>query len=473
MTDAIPADRPHLKRVLGRLDLVLLFVVAITNLNVVPTVAAQGAATLWLWLAALALFFWPQRVAVIELSGRHPGEGGVYLWAKKGFGDFHGFLAGWCYWTNNVFYVPTVLFYLVGVATFIGGDSTRALADSRAFTFVLSMGLLLALFAINVRGLGVGKWVHNLGGIGTFVACLVLIGLGLHAWLVQGRSIPRSDLALTGVDWATISSFGIICFALVGLELASVMGDEIKDPRRTLPGAVAWGGAISGLLYVGATLAVLLAVRRDDIGVVQGVMQAVERMSEDAGVPWLLAPLALVLSFSIAGIASAWYAGSARIPFVAGLDNYLPPALGRLHPRFGTPFVALAVHAVSSGLVIAMSFAGAGVHEAFVTLLDLAVVLQLVPFLYVYALLLRLGRTAAPGEARFSRSTLTIAGVCGFLTTALGMAVAFVPSRQIASVWVFEAKMLAGCAIFLGLPFLLYRRGERRSLALRTANKRT
>jgi len=184
------------------------------------------------------------------------------------------------------------------------------------------------------------------------------------------------------------------------------------------------------------------------------VMQAVERMSQDAGVPWILAPLAVVLAASIAGIASAWYAGSARIPFVAGLDNYLPKALGRLHPRFGTPYVALGTHAVASGIIIAVSFAGAGVHEAFVTLLDLAVVLQLVPFLYIYSMLFRMGRASAP-PLRYSKTTLTWAGISGLVTTTLGMVVAFVPSRQIESVWIFESKMLAGCAIFLGLPFLL------------------
>jgi amino acid transporter len=452
---------PHLKRVLGRFDLVLLFVVAITNLNVVPTVAAQGAATLWLWLAALALFFLPQGIAVIELSARYPGEGGVYLWAKKGFGDFHGFMAGWCYWTNNVFYVPTVLFYLVGVTTFIGGARTRALADNTMFTLVASLVFLALLFALNTRGLGVGKWVNNLGGIGTAVACLVLIGLGLHAWLVRGATIPLHDLAISGIDWPMISSFGVICFALVGLELASVMGDEIEEPKKILPGAVAWGGVISGALYVGATLSVLLAVKRDDIGVVQGVMQAVERMSADAGVPWILGPLALVLAVSIAGIASAWYAGSARIPFVAGLDSYLPPALGRLHPRFGTPYMALLAHALCSAVIIAMAFAGAGVHEAFVTLLDLAVVLQLVPFLYVYAMLIGMGRPGAPEPLRYSKAKLTAAGYSGLLTTALGMIVAFVPSRQIESVFAFEAKMLAGCAIFLGLPVLLFMRRKR------------
>ena len=92
-----PVETVHLKRSLGRWDLVALFVVAVFNLNVVPSIAANGGVTVWLWLISLVLFFWPQGIAVIELAHRYPGEGGVYLWAKEVFGDFHGFLSGWCY----------------------------------------------------------------------------------------------------------------------------------------------------------------------------------------------------------------------------------------------------------------------------------------------------------------------------------------------------------------------------------------
>jgi amino acid transporter len=115
----------HLKRVLGKRDLVLLFVVAVFNLNVLPSIAANGGVTIWLWIISLILFFWPQGIAVIELAHRYPGEGGVYLWAKEVFGDFHGFLSGWCYWTNNMMYVPTIMLYFVGVSVFVLGRAMR------------------------------------------------------------------------------------------------------------------------------------------------------------------------------------------------------------------------------------------------------------------------------------------------------------------------------------------------------------
>ncbi len=427
-----------------------MFVVAITNLNIVPAVASGGAVMIWLWLLALVFFFWPQGVAVIELSQRYPQEGGVYLWTKKVFGDFHGFLSGWCYWTNNVFYVPTVILYLVGIAVYIAGPQAASLADDRSFTFLASLGLLWLLVAANVRGLGVGKWVNNLGGIGTAIAAVVLIGLGAYSITQRGSSLTAASFSVADADWRLISGFGTVCFALVGLELASIMGDEIEEPRRILPGAVLWGGIISGVLYVGATLAVLLALRPEEIGVVQGILQAISKMATDFGLAWSVPPLALVLSISIAGIASAWLAGSARIPFVAGLDNYLPPVLGRVHPRFGSPHIALIVTAALSSIFLAMSFTQATVQEAFVTLLALAVVLQLVPSAYMYAALLRLAFfDPQPQPFFYRKSTLVFAGAAGLATTMLGIFVAFLPPAQVESVWKYELKMFVGCGVFL------------------------
>jgi amino acid transporter len=465
-------EAPHLRRVLGQWDLVLLFVVAIVNLNVVPAIAANGGVTVWLWFLALLLFFWPQGIAVIELAHRYPGEGGVYLWAKRVFGDFHGFLSGWCYWTNNIFYVPTVLLYFVGISVFVAGPRARALADNTRFALGASMVLLILLVALNVRGMGVGKWINNLGGIGTAITAVTLIGLGLVVLFRFGTSMTAADFRITG-DIRLVGSFGVICFGLVGLELASVMGDEIQDPRRTLPGAVGWGGLLSGILYIGATLTLLLAVSKQDIGVLQGVVQAVGHMAEQVRVPWIVSPFAFVLSISIAGIASAWLAGSARIPFVAGLDSYLPEGLGKLHKKYATPYVALIVHATFSALFLGMSFVGAGVKEAFVTMLDLAVVLQLVPFLYMHAALLKLAGQTVPGEGHYSKTTLLVAGSCGLVTTILGMGVAFIPSHQIESIRLFEIKMFTGTIFFIGLAWFFFfvygRRKAARKLAAAAA----
>ncbi len=399
---------------------------------------------------------------MIELAHRYPGEGGVYLWAKEVFGDFHGFLSGWCYWTNNMLYVPTVMLYFVGVSVYVLGPSHLGLADNKLFASTTSLALLAFLTILNIVGLGVGKWMNNIGAIGTFIAAAVLIGLGVVIWSRFGSNVTAADFTIPANPRFVLNSFGVICFGLVGLELASVMGDEIKDPARTLPGAVAWGGILSGALYVGATLTLLIAVGKD-VNVLQGIVQAVSHMAGRVGFAWITVPFAVMLSLSIAGIGSAWMGGSARIPFVAGLDSYMPSWLGRVHPRYATPHAALIVQAVVSALLVIMNFFGAGVQETFQKLLSLAVVLQLVPFLYMFGALIRFSVIEKAPRGHYSRITLLLAGASGLLTTTLGIALVFFPAQQITSLWSYEIWMVGGTLFFIGLAaffFFVYGRNK-------------
>jgi amino acid transporter len=460
----IEPGAPHLKRVLGRWDLVLLFVVAVFNLNVVPSIAANGGVTVWLWVISLLLFFWPQGIAVIELSQHFPGEGGVYLWAKEIFGDFHGFLSGWCYWTNNMMYVPTVMLYFVGVSVYVLGPRHAGLAESKVFALGASLALFAVLVVLNIIGLGVGKWINNVGAVGTFFAALILIGLGAVVGLHFGTTVSAADFRIPDNPRFVMNAFGVICFGLVGLELASVMGDEIHEPQRTLPGAVALGGIISGALYIGVTLTLLIAVDRRDINVLQGIVQAVSHLAARVGVSWIIPGFALMLSLAIAGIGSAWLAGSARIPFVAGLDSYLPAWLGKVHPRYGTPYAALIVHAAVSAVLVVLNFSSSGVQETFQKLLSLAVVLQLVPFLYVFGALLKIA-TDRRAKTYYSRATLVAAGLSGMLTTTMGIVLVFFPAQQITSLWSYEVWMFGGTLFFIGLAaFFFYVYGRRKAL---------
>jgi amino acid transporter len=164
-----------------------------------------------------------------------------------------------------------------------------------------------------------------------------------------------------------------------------------------------------------------------------------------------------MLSLSIAGIGSAWMGGSARIPFVAGLDSYMPPWLGKVHPKYRTPYAALVVQAIVSLVLIVINFyASGGVQEAFQTMLSLAVVLQLVPFLYVFAALLKFAFRRDLAGGRYSRFTLMVSGFCGLVTTALGIALAFFPAKQITSVWMYEAKMFGFTLFFLALAAFFF-----------------
>jgi glutamate:GABA antiporter len=358
------------------------------------------------------------------------------------------------------------MLYFVGVSVFVLGPGHQALADHKLFALSASIVLLAILVVLNVIGLGVGKWINNFGAIGTFFAAAVLIGLGLTVWARFGTTVTAADFQIPANPRFLLNSFGVICFGLVGLELASVMGDEIENPRRILPGAVAWGGVLSGLLYIGATLTLLIAVSKQDISVLQGIVQAVSHMAAKVNAGWIVAPFAFMLSISIAGIGSAWLAGSARIPFVAGLDSYMPSWLGKVHPKYATPYAALIVHATVSLIlvIINFSFTGAGVQETFQKLLSLAVVLQLVPFLYMFGALLKIAASDSFVRGRNSRPTLIFAGASGLITTGLGIALAFFPAQQITSVMSYEVWMVGGTLLFIGLAaFFFFVYGRRKA----------
>jgi amino acid transporter len=443
-----------LVRALGVSDLTWLYLVAVVNLNVVPVVASDGFRVLWLWAAVILFFFLPQGVGVIELSEQSPGEGGLYLWTKETFGDFHGFLCGWCYWLTNMFFVPALLVFITGITTYVGGSA--ALSENKTFFFFLTLAFLWLTILANIYGLGVGKWVNNIGGIGALVICGVLISMGAAIVLGHHSLVHWHDLSPANIHGLPMSSFGVMCLALVGLELGPIMGDEVRNPRKTIPRAVLLGGALSVIMYAGSTAALLTAVPQSEAAVVSGLLQAIDKMSAQMNLGWILLPLALLMAASIAGSTSAWVSGSARILFVCGLDRFLPKALGKVHPRYHSPYVALVMFGALASLIIAMSFIGASVKEAYLTLLDLAVALQMISYTYLFSALMRRSFSKSIPTRYFPRTLSQIVSIVGLLTALLGFTMAFVPSRQIESIFSFELKMIVTLGLFLGLAAVLF-----------------
>jgi amino acid transporter len=448
-------DTQAIPRTLGRWDLVLLKVVAIVNINNVPPVAVYGWTSLLLWALAFVAFFVPEAVAVVVFARRYPGEGGIYLWTRREFGAAHGFLSGWCYWTNNLFYVPVLLVYMAGIFAFAGGAAgAAALVDQKAFVASVSLGWLALIAFANVRGLAVGKWIQNVGGLGAFLS----VGLVLAAAIVARASgVGVRAPNITHVSWEMATSFAVMCNALVGIELASTMGDEIRDSARDLAPAIAIAGVVSIVSYLLVTGAVLTLVPVDQLGVIQGVMQAVTAGARSANIGWIVVPLSIVMGLATGGAASAWFAGSSRVPFVAGLTSALPVALGRVHPRWRSPHVALITCAVFAAMFTILSLVGSSVAEAYQVLLKAAVVIQLIPFTYLF-----LGLVKTEGVTTAVRA----AGVLGLCTTVIGLAAAFLPTADVRSVALFETKLIVGVVGPTALGWFLFRRARRNALEM-------
>lgn len=453
MTSAARTDAIAIPRTLGRIDLVLLKIVAIVNINNIPPTAVFGRVSMLLWVLAFVAFFLPEAVAVLVFSKRYPGEGGIYLWIRREFGDAHGFIAGWCYWTNNLFYIPVVLVYMAGIFAFAGGEGGAALVDNKLFVGSFALGWLVLMAVLNIRGLSVGKWIQNIGGIGTALSVLlVLLAAGIA--LLKGVAQEPPMVADVGAGAGMAASFSVMCMAFIGIELASTMGDEIRDPARDLKPAIFVAGAIALASYALVTGAVLLLVPIGELGVIQGIMQAVSAGAKTAGVAWLIGPVAILMGLSIGGSASAWFAGSTRVPFVAGLDSALPAALGRIHPVWKSPHIALTVCAALAGFFTVLSLVGSSVDEAYQVLLKAAVVIQLVPFVYLF---LALAKTSA--VSTLSRA----AGIVGLLTTIVAITFSFLPTAEVGSVVIFELKLAVGVLGPVAIGWYLFRRSRARA----------
>lgn len=464
----------RLSRVMSFRDLVLFNIVAIVGLRWIALAAAGGPSSLTLWILALLVFFIPQGLAVVRLSSSYPEEGGIYVWARRAFGPKHGFIAGWCYWANNVIYYPTLLVALAGFATFIGGSATRHLEESATYVVVFSLAVLWIALGVNILGLRIGRWIHNLGGVSTWIPGFLLIAFGFWAWSRFGAAndMGLSDLAPDVSSFDTVSFFSNICFAFAGLELAAVLGDEIKDPRRTLQRAVVVSGIFITLIYVLGTWSVLAALPVGEISNITGVLQAIDSVAARLGATGTGSFVALLLTVGGIGGVGAWLGGSARILFVAGLDRYLPPSLGRVHPRWGSPHVALLVQGIIASFFIVVSHLGAGPEEAYLVLVDTTLIVYFIPYLYMFLSLIRLN----PGETVLEGSVAPPAtggrqignwiwAVLGFLSVSLAIALALIPPSSVPGSdspgpGLYFVKVIGGTALFVVSALVLYRRKQ-------------
>src|SRR5437762_3063733 len=359
----------ELRRALGFRDLFLFYVVTTFSLRWTATAAAAGPSALVIWVLAAVGLFVPLVFTVLELSSRYPEEGGLYVWSKRAFGPFAGFITGWTYWGSNLPYLPGLLYFAAGNALFIGGASWQALSSNSLYFIIASMAGLALAVTLNVVGLNVGKWLMNVGAMASWITASLLIVLGVIAW------------------------------------------------------------------------------RRDGFG--------------------RLAPIAaaLVTRTALGGV-GGWFAATARLPFVAGIDRFLPPAFGRVHPRWRTPYVALLVQAAIAAVFIFLGQAGTSVHGAYDALVSMGIIANFIPFLFMFAAMLALQREPAGPEVMRvpgGRAAAIALAVTGFIVTAVSIVLACVPPDEEPNKPLAIVKVVGSSLVLVGIGVIVYLLGRRRA----------
>jgi glutamate:GABA antiporter len=453
----------QLPRVMRLRDVVLFNISAIVGLRWLTTAASQfGLAALGLWLVAMVIFFLPSAVAVRELADIDPGAGGIYRWVRRAFGPVHGFVAGWGYWVNNLFYFPSLLVATAAIAAYAAGPRFVHLGEDPGFIAVVSLlGLWLAI-GMNLVGLRVGKRLQNLGGYGTWLPALIFVLLAAWSLATRGSAtaITARGLLPATLDLTSINLFATMTFAFAGLELAPTLGDEILDPAATLRRGIALSGLAVVAMYVLGTAAMLVALPHETVSITNGMPQATAALVVRVGVPWLAPVAALVAVLLVLGNlggVGAWLAGSARLPFVAGVDGALPAIFGRIHPRWQTPYVGLLTQGAIATVFVVASLLGTTVKNAYLVLTQTTLILFFIPYLYLFLAYVRLRRRRTAATAGV--------GVVGFAAVLLSIVLGFVPPADEANRWLYEAKVAGGVVGFMVLGVWMAGRGVRHDTA--------
>jgi glutamate:GABA antiporter len=456
------------RRAMGFRDLVLFYVVTGISLRWIATAAALGASGIVVWLIAWCAFYLPLALSVVELSSRYPQEGGMYVWSKRAFGEFAGFITGWTYWSSNLPYFPAVLYFAAGNALFVGPDRWQNLSDSKLYFLLFSiLGLALATF-LNVVGLSVGKWLHNLGAIGTWLPIAILYVIAGVAWFRFGSATSlTARTMMPSLHLRDVLFWATMIFALGGSESASFLGDEVQNPRRSIPRALLIGGSIVTTTYILGTVCVLIALPQGEVSGLGGIMQAISKSAERIG--WIaIGPLAaLLITLSNLGALGAWLAASARIPFVAGMDRYIPAVFGRVHPRWGTPHVAILTQAACGAAFILLGQAGTSVNGAYEVLVSMGIISYFIPYLFTFAAMIRLQREPVGEEVRRvpgGRPVATLLGLIGFTTTLLTIIASSIPAADEPHRILAVVKVIGLMALLVIVGVLVYFVGRARFL---------
>jgi glutamate:GABA antiporter len=431
-----------LRKELGLRDLTLFAISCIVGTRWIAAAAHAGAGVIVLWVAGAVFFVAPLAVAVGTLTAKYPSAGGLYVWTRNDFGRWHGFLCFVCYWIQIAVWFPSAAMFYVGAAAYALGPRFAHLAANRVYVVVASLAVIWIALGSNIVGVKVGKWTENAGGAAAWALVAVLVTVSALVWQKQGSATPmRFNLTW---NWDTVNLLGVIAFAMSGLEMMGLMAGEIRNPQRDVPRAGWISSGFMIVFYASTTLALLVILRPENISELNGLAQGGIAAGRALGLAWLAPVIATLVVASALGQFGGIGASVSRMPYAAGVDELLPKAFGRLHPRWATPHISmLALGATASGTLLMLQL-GDTIRAAYQSLVSLMVITGFLPYLYLFGSAWKAGKR--------------ISAISGGMVTVVVILCSVVPTAEIHGVWVFEGKLAVGTLGTIGLAWLLYQR---------------
>ncbi len=456
----VEARSAGLRKELGLIDLVLMQILYVVGSGWVGTAAKIGSAHTAFWLLAIATYYLPQAAVVIYLTRLMPLEGGLYQWTTIALGRFAGFMVAWNLWAYALLIGATFGVTIATNASYLLSGSSASLSRLWWYTPTVSTLALVLVTVVAVFGLGVGRWVHDIGGLAhilTFTALLIvpLVAIG------HGRPVAYHPLDVSAPTFTpySLNIFGKMALgALSGFEYVAIMAGETRSPTRAITRSVLLAAPIIALMFILGTNSVIALVPRDQIDLVSPIPQTLSIGFEGSGIAQLVVPtLILFVLLRQMGVVTMLFNGSTRLPLVTGWDNLLPAWFTRLHPRFRTPVNSILF---VSAIMIALSLAGqagVGVQEAFQLLENAAGIFYALTYLALFAIPI----FGARNLGRRVPLWLRVASISGFVVSLIYSTLSVLPIIDVASWRTFALKIISVILVANLVGIAIYARRER------------
>ena len=449
------------KKELGLRDLVLTQIVFVVGGSWVGTAAKLGPSQTAYWLLAILLFYLPVAATVIYLNRLMPLEGGLYQWAKFGFNEFTGFIVAWNLWLLGIVVMAGTGLVIATQLSYAIGHGAAWMPGNRLFVSALNGALIATLILVTIRGLSLGKWVHNVGAILLLVTYAALVALPFF-----GRAAGKLP-QYHPVEWAmpTASLFSLNIFskmalgALSGFEYVAILAGETRAPVRNIGRSVLIAAPIIALMFILGTSSVMAYVKFADIDLIGPVPQALSIGAREFGAGAAVTSVAiLMLAGRAIALLSIYFTGNTRLPMVAGWDRILPAWFTRLQPRYKTPVNSILFVGLITIVFAIGSQIGVGQQEAFQLIDNAAGIFYAIAYLVLFAIPIW-GLRRHPNRAPL---WLKIFAAVGGLTTLLYIVLTVFPIVEVRSRFSFAAKIIIVTVAANLIGALVFLAGERR-----------
>ena len=456
-----------LKKPLGLGDLVLTQILFVVGSSWVGTAAKLGPSHLFFWLLAIVLFYIPQAAVVIYLNRLMPLEGGLYQWAKLGFNEFVGFIVAWNLWLLSITVIALGGMFVTTNLSYALGEAAAWMPNSKWCVSLISCGLVAGLGWTGIRGLSLGKWVHNIGAFAMLLVYGALIALPFIS-LARGELKQYQPLLIVAPTISIFYCFNIFSKLAVGglsgFEYVAILAGETRAPARDIGRSVIIASPVIAVMFILGTSSVLAFIGNNQIDLIGPVPQTLRLGLRSFPIAGAIASVGILLmTVRTISSTSVHLTGSSRLPMVAGWDRLLPGWFSRLHPRYKTPINSIIfVGALTLAIAIA-SQVGAGIQEAFQLVDNAANVFYGIVYLVLFAIPI-----AGAGAIRSGAPIwLRVAAFCGFAVSLLAVCFTVYPIIDVPSRPIFAAKIIGVSVIANVVGVTIFVLAKRRRAAVR------